>query len=78
MATPDLRSARTELRRRAQRGSHDRAVIDPILDEGLLCHVGWADVHGPAVIPTTYARSGDDLLLHGAPAARWLQPGLSL
>ena len=43
MSSPDLRSPRTELRRRGQRGSHDRAVIDPILDEGLLCHVGWAD-----------------------------------
>jgi nitroimidazol reductase NimA-like FMN-containing flavoprotein (pyridoxamine 5'-phosphate oxidase superfamily) len=74
----DLRTARTALRRRSPRGSHDRAVIDPILDEGLLCHVGWTDAHGPAVIPTTYARSGDDLLMHGALAARWLQPGLPL
>ena len=78
MSSPDLRSPRTELRRRGQRGSHDRAVIDPILDEGLLCHVGWADATGPAVIPTTHARWGDHLLMHGAVAARWLQPGLSL
>ncbi len=74
----DLRTERTTLRRRGARGSHDRAVIDPILDEGLLCHVGWTDVHGPAVIPTTYARMGDDVLMHGAIAARWLQPGLPL
>ncbi len=78
MSSPDLRTARTELRRRGQRGSHDRAVIDPILDEGLLCHVAWADDYGPAVIPTTYARLGGDLLMHGAVAARWLQPGLPL
>jgi hypothetical protein len=74
----ELRTERTTLRRRGARGSHDRAVIDPILDEGLLCHVGWTDVHGPAVIPTTYARMGDDVLMHGAIAARWLQPGLPL
>lgn len=74
----ELCTPRTALRRRAGRGSHDRAVLDAILDEGLLCHVGWSDGHGPAVIPTTYARLGDDVLMHGAPAARWLQPGLPL
>lgn len=78
MSSPDLRTARTALHRRSQRGSHDRAVIDPILDEGLLCHVAWADERGPAVIPTTYARLGDYVLMHGAVAARWLQPRLPL
>src|SRR5512146_735818 len=53
---------RTRLRRKAQRGSHERAVID----EALVCHVGFTSEHGPVVIPTTFVRIGDDLYLHGA------------
>ena len=30
---------RTELKRRPQRGSFDRDVVNAILDEGFLCHV---------------------------------------
>lgn len=67
---------RTTLRRRAQRGSHDRVVIDRILDEGLFCHVAWVTERGPTVLPTTYGRLGDHVVLHGSIAARWLQPGL--
>ncbi len=57
---------RTRLRRKAQRGSHDRAVIDAILDEALVCHVGFTSEHGPVVIPTTFVRIGDEVYLHGA------------
>jgi uncharacterized protein len=64
---------RTRLRRRSPRGSFDRAEIAAILDEGLVCHVGFVDEHGPVVIPTTYARKGDALLLHGAPASRLMK-----
>ncbi|HWB76966.1 MAG TPA: pyridoxamine 5'-phosphate oxidase family protein [Nannocystaceae bacterium] len=64
---------KTRLRRRSPRGSFDRAQIEAILDEGLLCHVGFTDEHGPVVIPTAYARDGDALLLHGAPASRLMK-----
>jgi hypothetical protein len=57
---------RTQLKRRAQRGSHDRATIDAIIDEALVCHVGFTAPHGPMVIPTTHVRLGDLLYLHGA------------
>lgn len=57
---------RTRLRRKAQRGSHDRAVIDAILDEALVCHVAFAADHGPVVLPTTFVRIADDVYLHGA------------
>ncbi len=66
-------TARTKLHRRASRGSHDRAQIEAILDEGLVCHVGFTDAHGPVVIPTAYARDGQSLLLHGAPASRLMK-----
>jgi nitroimidazol reductase NimA-like FMN-containing flavoprotein (pyridoxamine 5'-phosphate oxidase superfamily) len=64
---------RTTIGRSPQRGTRDRSVAEAILDEGLLCHVGIAADHGPVVIPTTYARRGDELLIHGSPAASWLR-----
>jgi len=64
---------RTSLRRLRERGTHDRAVVDAILDEGLLCHVGVVDDGTPVVTPMAYARVGDLLYLHGAPANRTLR-----
>jgi uncharacterized protein len=60
--------SRIRVRRLAERGRYDRATIHAILDEGFVCHVGVADPAGPVVIPTAYARHGDHLYLHGAPA----------
>jgi len=57
---------RTRLRRKADRGSHDRAVIEAILDEALICHVGFAVDGRPSVIPMIHARVDDRLYLHGA------------
>ena len=64
---------RTTIGRAPERGSLDRSAAESILDEGLLCHVGISTDHGPVVIPTTYARRGDELLIHGSPAATWLR-----
>ena len=64
---------RTAIGRSPERGTRDRAAAEAILDEGLLCHVGIGTDHGPVVIPTTYARRGDELLIHGSPAATWLR-----
>lgn len=66
-------SERTRVRRRAQRGRYDRATIDAILDEGLVCHVGFAVDGQPYVIPTTYARVEDRLYVHGSAANRMLR-----
>ena len=57
---------RTTLRRKKERGRTDRALLDQILDEALIAHVGFTADHGPVVLPMTYARIGDDLYLHGA------------
>lgn len=68
------RTDRTTVRRRRERGSHDRAVIHAILDEGLVCHVGFTDPEGhPVVIPMAYGRRGDHLLLHGSVASRLMR-----
>ena len=63
---------RTRLKRRAQRGSYDREVLNAILDEGFLCHVAFTHEGQPALTPTVYARGGDSLYLHGARANRML------
>jgi nitroimidazol reductase NimA-like FMN-containing flavoprotein (pyridoxamine 5'-phosphate oxidase superfamily) len=54
---------RTRIRRKPQRGSHDRSVIDAILDEALVCHVA---LPGPVVLPTTFVRMDDHIYIHGA------------
>src|SRR5258708_38658166 len=64
---------RTTLKRLPQRGSYDREVINPILDEGFLCHVGFVLDGQPFVIPTGYARVGDSLVIHGSQASRMLR-----
>jgi uncharacterized protein len=67
-------SDRVRLRRKRERGSHDRAVIDAILDEALIAHLGIADEHGqPFVIPTLHARKGDVVYCHGSVASRTIR-----
>ncbi len=61
---------RTTLSRIPSRGSHDRAVIDAILDEALYCHVGVATGDGPVVVPTAHWRQGDELFVHGFVGSR--------
>jgi nitroimidazol reductase NimA-like FMN-containing flavoprotein (pyridoxamine 5'-phosphate oxidase superfamily) len=65
-------SDRTTVRRRPGRGVYDPAVIDAILDEAFVCHVGVVIDGQPYVIPTGYGRSGRILYLHGSPANRLL------
>lgn len=61
-------SPRTQVRRLPDRARYDQADIHAILDEGFVCHVGFQSGSSPVVIPTAYARVGDRLYLHGAPA----------
>jgi nitroimidazol reductase NimA-like FMN-containing flavoprotein (pyridoxamine 5'-phosphate oxidase superfamily) len=66
-------SARVRLRRRRERGCYERDVIDAILDEALVAHLGIvADDGQPLVIPTLHARVGDLVYLHGSAAGRTL------
>jgi uncharacterized protein len=64
---------RTRVRRHPERARHDRESLVSILDEGLVCHLGFVDGGGPFVIPTMYARAGDVIYVHGAPASRMLR-----
>jgi uncharacterized protein len=64
---------RTKVKRHPERGEYDRETIDAILDEALICHVGFVVDGQPYVIPTIHARDGDTLYLHGSPASRMLR-----
>ncbi len=64
---------RTRIKREPQRGRYDRETIEAILDEALLCHVGFEAEGQPYVIPTLHARVGDKLYLHGSAASRMLR-----
>jgi len=59
-------TARTTMYRHADRGSYDRALAHGIIDEALVCHVGFVIGGEAVVLPTTHARIGDRLYLHGA------------
>jgi len=74
-------SKRTIVRRGPQRAQYDRAVIYQILDEAFICHVGFVVDGEPVVIPTSYARIGDRLVIHGSQASRMmlsLEAGVSV
>jgi len=64
---------RNQVKRVPKRGQYDRDTVYRILDDGLICHVGFVQDGQPVVIPTLYARRGDTLILHGAKTSRMLQ-----
>lgn len=64
---------KTTLKRLPQRGEFDREVVYQILDEALVCHVGFAVDGQPFVIPTSFGRVGDKLYIHGSAASRMMR-----
>ena len=64
---------RTKLSRLPARGSHEREVINQILDEAFICHVGFVADGQPFVIPTGFGRKDDHLYIHGSAASRMLK-----
>lgn len=64
---------RTRVRRLAERGRYDADTIYSILDEALVCHVGFVVNGAPVVIPTIHWREGDTLYFHGSAASRMLR-----
>jgi uncharacterized protein len=64
---------RSKIRSRPRLGSHDRQIINQILDESLVVHVGFIVDNQPFVIPMGYGRDGDRLYIHGSTASRMLK-----
>jgi nitroimidazol reductase NimA-like FMN-containing flavoprotein (pyridoxamine 5'-phosphate oxidase superfamily) len=74
-------SDRTRVRRLGERGRYDTETIHAILDEALICHVGFVvapegapnGAGQPVVIPTIHWRDGEMLYFHGSAASRMLR-----
>ena len=64
---------RTTVRRLPDRAHYDRDTVESILDEGLVCHVGFVDGGQPFVVPSAYARRGDRIVIHGSAASRMIR-----
>lgn len=64
---------RTQIKRLPKRANYETQTIYNILDEALICHIGFTINNQPYVIPTTYGRVEDKLYIHGSPASRMLR-----
>jgi uncharacterized protein len=71
--TQFVKTKKTRIHRLAKRGHYERETIYRILDEALICHVGFAEEGQPYVIPINFARVGETIVLHGAKASRLLK-----
>jgi len=67
------KTKRSKLRRMPARGTTDKAAVYRVLDEGLVCHLGFEVEGQPFVIPTGYGRKGDTVYIHGSNASRMLK-----
>jgi nitroimidazol reductase NimA-like FMN-containing flavoprotein (pyridoxamine 5'-phosphate oxidase superfamily) len=63
-------SSQTRVKQRPTRASYERAVVHGILDEGLVCAVGFVVDGEPFVLPMAYARWDERLILHGSSKSR--------
>lgn len=73
MSETQMPTARTRVVREPQRAAYDRETVYSILDEGFLCHIGFAVDGQPYVIPTSYGRKDSNLYIHGSAASRMLR-----
>ncbi len=73
MSRTNIKTERTTVKRIPKRGIYERETINAILDEAFICHVGFNISAQPYVIPTGFARIGDDLYIHGSSASRMLR-----
>ena len=67
------KTEQSRIKRLPKRGHYEIATIHQIIDEALICHVGFVENDQPYVIPSNFARIGDTLILHGAKASRLLK-----
>ncbi len=73
MSETQMPTARTRVVREPHRAVYDRETVYRILDEGFLCHIGFAIDGQPYVIPTSYGRQDARLYIHGSAASRMLR-----
>ncbi len=71
--TASLQTPETTVHRLPERARYDAATVHAIIDEALICHVGFIAQESPVVIPTIHWRDGDTLYFHGSPASGFLR-----
>ncbi|HZU48649.1 MAG TPA: pyridoxamine 5'-phosphate oxidase family protein [Mycobacterium sp.] len=49
-----------------ERARYDRETVHQVLDEALVCHLGYVNAGRPVVLPTMHARLDETLYLHGS------------
>lgn len=64
---------KNRIKRRPDRGHYDKTTIYGIIDDTMLCHIGFIQDGQPFVIPVLHARKNDQLLIHGASTSRLLK-----
>ena len=57
---------RSRVRRSPKRAAYDRDTVHAIIDEALVCHVGFVADGAPRVLPTAVARIGECVYVHGS------------
>lgn len=62
--------ALTRIRRLPEKGRHERADLDAVLDAAKVAHVAFVDDGRPVAIAVGCARDGDRLLMHGSSGSR--------
>jgi nitroimidazol reductase NimA-like FMN-containing flavoprotein (pyridoxamine 5'-phosphate oxidase superfamily) len=66
-------TSRTKVKRLQKRAVYDKTQVHSILDEAIICHVGFVLEGQPFVIPTLYARADEALYIHGSAVSRMLK-----
>lgn len=61
---------RTTPSRYPQRVTYEREAVHAVLDEALVCHVGYIVDDRPVMIPTLHVRVADNLYIHGSTGSR--------
>jgi len=66
-------SNRNRLRRKHERGRHDRTTVYQIMDAAMVCHIAYVIDGQPYCTPTAFWREGDHVYWHGSSASRMLR-----
>lgn len=66
-------NTRVTYTRRSDHARYDAQAINSLLDEALICHVGYVDDGDPIVVPVIHTRIDETLYLHTAAGSRLAQ-----
>jgi len=64
---------KTTVKRLPKRASYDKKIVQSILGEGMIAHVGLETDTGVVVIPMAYGFDEFNIFLHGSPSSRLLR-----